>query len=395
MNTPWIYLDNHATTRCDPRVLDAMIPYFLEDYGNPASNHHMFGQRAAEAVELAREQVATLIGAHSREIVFTSGATESISLALNGVMHGYRTRGDHLIIAAAEHKAVLETAAQLEREGCRITVLPVDRYGFVNPTDLQRAIQPSTVLVSLIAANNEVGTLLPLTELGILCRQRGVLFHADAAQWIGRLPLSVDELPIDLMSFSAHKMYGPKGVGALYLRRPEVRLQPRQVGGGQERGLRAGTISVPLVVGFGKACAIAQRELPVESDRIRRQRDHLWHRLCLELDGIHLNGHPIHRLPGNMNITLEWVNVQALLLQLRTLALSTGSACTSGSGASHVLRAIGLTDEQAQSSLRIGLGRFTTDDEIKQAADRLITAVKQQREQSPLYALHQHELTRT
>jgi cysteine desulfurase len=395
MSTLPIYLDNNATTRCDPRVCDALLPFFTQDYGNPASTHHLFGQRAAEAVEQARGLVAALIGAKPREIVFTSGATESIHLALHGVMEAYRPQGNHLIVGATEHQAVLETAAQLEQKGYRVTVLPVDSYGAIDPTDLDRAIGPATVLVSLMAANNEVGTLLPLEQIGTLCQRRGVLFHTDAAQWVGKLPLDVRTLPVDLVSFSAHKMYGPKGVGALFLRRPEVRLVPQLVGGGQERGLRSGTTAVPLIVGFGKACELAQAELPNEIDRLRRLGDRLWQRLRDALDGLSLNGPPTHRLPGNMNIRLEGIHAPSLLARLRTLAISTGSACTSGNGASHVLRAMGLTHEQAQASLRIGLGRFTTEVEIDCAAELLVATIRQQREESPLYELYRHEMSRT
>jgi len=395
MSQNLIYLDNHSTTRCDPRVLDAMLPYFSEEYGNPSSLHPL-GRRAAQAIEAAREQVAGLLGAAPREIVFTSGATESISLALLGVLQHYRTRGDHLIVAATEHKAVLETAHQWQDEGGRVTVLPVDSYGCIDLDDLRRAIDDRTVLVSLMAANNEVGTLLPLAEVGRLCRERGVFFHSDATQWVGKLPLDVSSLPVDLLSFSGHKMYGPKGIGVLYLRRPEVRLTPRQVGGGQEHGLRAGTHAVPLIVGLGVACDLAKHEMNAEAQRLLALRERLWTTLHHHLEGLHLNGHPLHRLPGNLNVSFEWVNGAALLLALRNqVAVSSGAACIeSGTGASYVLRAMGIEASRAEASLRFGLGRYTTDEEIDQAGQAVVAAVRKLRQQSPLYQMQQ-QLLRT
>ncbi|MFQ3593168.1 MAG: cysteine desulfurase family protein [Gemmataceae bacterium] len=392
-NSP-IYLDNHASTRCDPRVVQAMLPYFDQEYANPSSLHAM-GRRAAQAVDAAREQVADLLGADPCDIVFTSGATESISLALLGVLSRHRSRGDHLIVAATEHKAVLETAYQWQAEGGKVSILPVDRFGCVDLDDLDRAINDHTVLVSLMAANNEVGTLLPLDEVGRICRARGVLFHSDATQWVGKRSLDVGSIPVDLLSFSGHKMYGPKGIGVLYLRRPEVRLTPRQVGGGQERGLRAGTLAVPLIVGLGVACQLAQREMLAEAERLALLRDRLWQFLRDELDGVYLNGHPTQRLPGNLNVSFDWINGAALLLALREeVAVSTGAACTeAGGGASYVLQAMGLDKSRAEASLRFGLGRFTTAEEIDRAAIAVVQAVRQLRANSPLYWMrHEHEV---
>lgn len=396
MSKPLIYLDNHATTRCDPRVVEAMLPYFTQEFGNPSSLHAL-GRRAADAVETARQQVADLLGAAPREIVFTSGATESISLALHGVLQRHRSHGDHLITAATEHKAVLETAQQWQAEGGRVTVLPVDAHGCVDLEDLQAALDERTLLVSLMAANNEVGTLLPVAEVGRICRERGVLFHTDATQWVGKLPLDVGAMQVDLLSFSGHKIYGPKGVGVLYLRRPEVRIDPRQVGGGQERGLRAGTLAVPLIVGLGMACTLAQREMDQEAVRVGTLRDRLWDRLEAEVEGMHRNGHPTQRLPHNLNVSFHWVRGAALLLALQdSVAVSSGAACTeAGMGPSHVLRAMGVEETLAEASIRFGLGRFTTADDIEHAADALLVAVQEQRRRSPEYEMRQFALLRT
>lgn len=391
-----IYLDNHATTRTDPRVVEAMLPFFTDDYGNASSPHHTLGRRAVAAVEVAREQVAALIGARPREIVFTSGATESNNLALLGVMAAYRGKGDHLITAVTEHKAVLETAHRLERQGVRVTILPVDEHGQVSASQVEEAITDRTVLVSLMAANNEVGTLHPLGEIGAVCRRRGVLFHTDAAQFVGKLPIDVDALNVDLMSLSAHKMYGPKGVGALYVRRPGVRLEPQQTGGGQERGLRSGTLPVPLLVGLGVASELCRAEQATEPGRLRALRDRLEGLIRERVEGVRLNGHPTERLPGSVNLSFAWVNGQALLMNLREVAVSSGSACTSADGGpSYVLRALGVEEELAQASLRFGLGRFTTAEEIDRAAAEVARVVERLREASPAYELHRHEAGRT
>ncbi|MGH7227529.1 MAG: cysteine desulfurase family protein, partial [Gemmataceae bacterium] len=324
-----IYLDNNATTRTDPRVVEAMLPYFTERYGNAASLTHSFGQEAEEAVDQARAQVAELIGAHPREIVFTSGATESDNLALKGVAAMYRSQGDHVIATAIEHKAVLDPLRCLGREGWHITLLPVDRHGCVTTAQVEQALTPRTVLVSVMAANNEVGTLQPITEIGRLCKQRGVLFHSDAAQAVGKIPLHVEEIGIDLLSLSAHKMYGPKGVGALYVRRrdPRVRLEPQMDGGGQERGLRSGTANVPGIVGFGVACALCRQEMATEANRLTELRERLSRGIEDELSEVTRNGHPTERLPGNLNLSFAGVKGEALLMALRDVAVSSGSAC--------------------------------------------------------------------
>ena len=387
MPTP-IYMDNNATTRCDPRVVEAMLPWFGEHYGNAASRHHAFGREAEEAVEAARAEVAALIGASPREIVFTSGATESDNLALRGAV---RSRGNHLITAATEHHAVLDTMRRLERDGFRVTVLPVDREGRVTPEQVEAAITDRTILVSLMAANNEVGTLHPLAAIGEICHRRGVLFHTDAAQAAGKVPLDVEAMQLDLVSLSAHKMYGPKGVGALYVRRrnPTVRLEPMLEGGGHERGLRSGTLNVPGIVGFGVACRLCAAEMTAEADRLAALRDRLYSGIVEAIDGVTLNGPRGDRLPGNLNLGFAWVRGEALLMGLRGVAVSTGSACTTANPeASHVLRAMGVEEELAHASLRFGLGRFTTADEVETVIDEIRRVVPMLREMSPDYALH-------
>jgi cysteine desulfurase len=383
-----IYLDNHATTRTDPRVVEAMLPFFTETYGNPASKNHRFGWEADEAVKAARAQVAELIGASPREIVFTSGATESNNLALKGAAHAYRADGDHLITTAAEHKAVLDPCKRLEHEGFQVTVLPVDRYGLVDPEQIAAAITDRTILVSVMAANNEIGTLQPIQEIGRLCKKRGVLFHTDAAQAVGKIPLDVEEMGIDLLSISAHKLYGPKGIGALYVRRgsPRVRLEPQIDGGGHEHGLRSGTLPTPLIVGFGRACDIARHEMADEAARLLRLRERLYQGLTRALSDLGLNGHPTQRLPGNLNLSFAGVKGEALLVELKDVAVSTGSACTTANLApSHVLKAIGLPDDLADASLRFGLGRFTTAEEIDWVIDRVAAAVTRLRSLNPLW----------
>jgi cysteine desulfurase len=385
-----IYLDNQSTTRVDPRVVDAMLPYFTEHYGNAASRTHEFGHQAAEAVEAAREQVAALVGADPREIVFTSGATESNNLALKGAAALYRRQGNHLVTAATEHKAVLDPCKRLETQGFEVTVLPVDRYGRVTPEQVAAAITGRTILVSVMAANNEVGTLQPVEAIGKVCKERGVLFHTDAAQAAGKVPLDVERMGVDLMSLSAHKLYGPKGVGALYVRRrePRVRLEPLFDGGGHERRLRSGTLPVPLVVGFGLACELCRQEMDAEAERLTRLRERLRRGICERLDAVTLNGPPDERLPGNLNLSFAYVQGDALLLGLKGVAVSSGSACTSAEPEpSYVLRAMGVGDDLAYSSIRFGLGRFNTEDEVDYVAGEVVRVATRLREMSPLYEM--------
>jgi len=363
-----IYLDHHATTPVDSRVLEAMLPFFAEDFGNPSSQTHSFGWRAEAAVEDARERLARALGAADpREIVFTSGTTESDNLALKGLARAGRRRGDHLVTALTEHPAVLDACRALEAEGFRVTRLPVDAQGLLDPDDVARALTDRTLLVSVMAANSEIGVLQPLEAIGRICRERGVLLHSDAAQAVGKLPLDVRALGVDLLSFCAHKLYGPKGVGALYVRRdrPRVALEPLLHGGGQELGRRPGTLPVPLIVGFARAVEICLAELPVESQRLSNLRDQLWSQLSRELPDLRRNGHPERRLPGNLSVCFEGVEADAILVGLREVALSTGSACASGSGEpSHVLRALGLPDALARSTVRFGIGRANTSEEL-------------------------------
>jgi cysteine desulfurase len=387
---PPIYLDYHATTPVDPRVLDAMLPFFGPKFGNAASRSHRFGWEAEKAVELARKRVAELAGASPREIVFTSGATESVNLALKGVVETYRGNRHgmtvHIVTMATEHKAVLDTARHLERDGCRLTVLAPRRDGLLDPDRLRDAIEADTVLVSVMHANNEIGVIQPVREIGAICRERGVLFHCDAAQSFGKVPVDVERDHIDLMSVSAHKIYGPKGVGALYVRRrnPRVLLAAQLDGGGHEFGMRSGTLNVPAIVGLGEACAICAREMAPEAERVQALRDRLRQRIEDGLDGVVVNGSMEHRLPGNLNLSFAHVNSDSLLMSLPELALSTGSACTSATVApSHVLKALGLSEEQAHSSVRFGLGRFHTEEEVDYAAGRVVEAVNRLRALSP------------
>jgi cysteine desulfurase len=385
-----IYLDNQATTRTDPRVLEAMLPYFTDDYGNAASRTHVFGWRAEEAVDQARAHVAELIGASPREIVFTSGATESNNLALKGAAAMLRSRGRHLITVQTEHKAVLDPCKRLEREGYRVTYLPVGSDGLVSPEAVAAAFTEETILVSIMAANNEIGVLQPIGEIGRLCKQRGILFHTDAAQAAGKVPLDVEAMGIDLLSLSAHKMYGPKGVGALFVRRrePHVRLEPQLDGGGHERGMRSGTLPVPLVVGLGRACVISGQEMAAEAEPLTRLREKLQAGIMKGLSDVTLHGHPTQRLPGNLNLGFAHVRSEALLTSLRNVALSSGSACTSASvEPSHVLRALGVPEELAHGSIRFGLGRFTTAAEIDFVIDEVCGAVRRLRSISPSYEL--------
>lgn len=384
-----IYLDYHATTPVDPRVLDAMLPFFGSRFGNAASSSHSFGWEAEAAVEVARRRIAELAGAAPMEIVFTSGATESDNLALKGVVAALDGAPAHLVTMATEHKAVLDTAATLQAAGCRVTILQPKPDGLLDLDELNDAILPQTVLVSVMYANNEIGVIQPVREIGQLCRRKNVLFHCDAVQAFGKFPVSVEACHIDLMSISAHKMYGPKGVGALYVRRqnPRVRLIAQMDGGGHEFGMRSGTLNVPAIVGFGEACAVAAPEMIQEQERLRLLRDRLKDRLQAELDGVRINGSMEHRLAGNLNVSFEGVEGDALLVALPDLAVSTGSACNShGGGGSHVLQAIAVPPALIQSATRFGLGRFTTREEIDYAAGRVIEAVRTLRDQSPVGA---------
>lgn len=389
-----IYLDNNSTTRVDPRVVEAMLPFFTEHYGNAASRTHAFGWKAEEAVEQAREQVAGLIAADPKEIVFTSGATESNNLAIKGVAGMHRSTGNHIITARTEHKAVLDPCKRLERDGFDVTYLPVDCFGRVTTQQVADAMTSKTVLVSIMAANNEIGTLQPIADIGKLCKDRSILFHTDAAQAAGKLPLSVAEIGADLLSLSAHKMYGPKGVGALYVRRrqPHVRLEPLIDGGGHERGMRSGTLPVPGIVGFGAACAISKKDMSEENARLQRLRNRLLMGLQQGLDHISLNGHPVERLPGNLNMSFAFVQGEALMISMRNVAVSSGSACTSASvEPSYVLRACGVPDDLAHASIRFGLGRFNTEEEVDFVIDEVIRAVERLRSLSPDYELSRHE----
>ncbi|MBI5510143.1 MAG: IscS subfamily cysteine desulfurase [Deltaproteobacteria bacterium] len=387
-----IYMDNHSTTPVDPRVLARMLPFFSEDFGNAASRSHAFGWKAEAAVEAAREEIAKLIGATGREIVLTSGATESDNLALTGVTDFLASKGNHVITQQTEHKAVLDTCKALEKRGVAVTYLGVDKYGRVDPQAVADAITLRTVLVSVMLANNEVGTLQPIREIGALCRARGVLFHTDAAQGVGKIPFDVEAHNVDLASLSAHKMYGPKGVGALYVRRknPRVRLTPIIHGGGHERGMRSGTLNVPAIVGFGEAAKIAGAEMPAESSRIQALRDKLARLITAELDQVQQNGHPVERLPGNLNLSFAYVEGEALMMAMRDVAVSSGSACTSASlEPSYVLRAMGVPDELTHASIRFGLGRFNVDEEVDHVARLVVAGVKKLRAMSPLYEMAQ------
>ena len=388
LKTP-IYLDNHATTPVDPRVLDAMLPYFCEKFGNAASKSHTFGWEAEAAVDRARERVAQLIGASSpREIVFTSGATESDNLAIKGVAEAYREKGNHIVTCVTEHKAVLDTCKVLAKRGFEVTYLPVDRDGAIELEELRRALSEKTILISIMAANNEIGTFQPVKEIGRLAKQKGILFHSDATQAVGKVPVNVEEMGVDLLSLTAHKMYGPKGSGALYVRssKPRVKLQALIDGGGHERGMRSGTLNVPGIVGLGAACELAQREMSAEGERITALRERLKNGLLSGLDEVYVNGHATERLPGNLNMSFAYVDGESLLMALKEIAVSTGSACTSASlEPSHVLKAIGLPDELSHAALRFGIGRFNTAEEIDYAVSRVIEEVRRLREISPVY----------
>ena len=385
-----IYMDNHATTPVDPRVLEAMLPYFGENFGNAASRNHSFGWAAEQAVEKARKQIADLIGATAKEIIFTSGATESDNLAIKGVAEMYAERGNHVITVATEHKAVLDSCKRLQKRGCDISFLGVGRDGLIDLDELRAAITPKTVLISVMWANNEIGVLQPIREIGRIARERGILFHSDATQAVGKVPISVDEDNIDLLSISAHKMYGPKGVGALYVRRknPRVQLTSQMDGGGHERGMRSGTLNVPGIVALGEACAICRREMAEESVRLAGLRDRLKDRLLAELDEVYINGSLEHRLPNSLNMSFAYVEGESLLMGLNDVAVSSGSACTSATlEPSYVLKALGIGDDLAHTSIRFGLGRFNTEEEVDYVAGRVIEVVRKLRELSPLYEM--------
>jgi len=404
MNGKGIYMDNHATTPLDPRVLEAMMPYFTETFGNAASRSHGYGWEAEKAAETGRERIARLINAKAKEIIFTSGATESDNLAIKGVVEFYKDKGNHVITAAIEHKAVLDTCKALERKDlATVTYLPVDRDGLVDPDDVRKAITDKTVLVSIMFANNEIGSINPIGEIGKVTREKGVLFHTDATQGVGKLPLDVEAMNIDLLSMSAHKMYGPKGIGALYVRAkgPRVRLTPVIDGGGHERGFRSGTLNVPGIVGFGKACELCREGMADEGQRLLGLRERLREGLFSQLDDIFLNGHPVHRLPGNLNVSFAYVEGESLLMGLNgsthpiavaesepPIAVSSGSACTSATlEPSYVLKALGVGDDLAHTSIRFGLGRFNTAEEVDYVTNRVVHEVRRLRELSPLYEM--------
>lgn len=385
-----IYFDNQATTPVDPRVLSEMLPYFTERFGNAASNSHPFGWEARDAVERARVQVADLIGAQPKNIVWTSGATEATNLALKGVAESYRTKGDHIITQSTEHKATLDTCKHLEKQGLKVTVLPVDGEGRVDPDDVKRAITDRTILVSVMLANNEVGTIQPVPEIGRICRERGVFFHCDIVQGAGKIPFNVDDACVDLASLSAHKIYGPKGVGALYVRResPRVALTAQMDGGGHEQKMRSGTLNVPGIVGFGKACELCRAEMGEEAVRLAAMRDFMEAAFLREIEFAHVNGCPAHRLPGNLNISFPYVEGESIMISMKDVAVSSGSACTSASlQPSYVLKAMGLPDELAHTSIRFGLGRFNTMEEAQYVAKLTVEKIAALRELSPLYEM--------
>ncbi len=385
-----IYMDNHATTQMDPRVLEAMLPFFGNVFGNAASRNHAFGWEAEKAVEAAREQVAKLIGATAKEIIFTSGATESNNLAIKGIAEMYRERGNHIITQVTEHKAVLDTCKKLEKAGYRVTYLPVQANGLIDLEDLRRAMDEKTILVSIMYANNEIGVIQPVEEIGKLCHEKGVIFHTDGVQAVGKIPVNVQTDNIDVLSMTAHKIYGPKGVGALYVRRrnPRVQISEQINGGGHERGMRSGTLNVPGIVGLGAACEIAGAEMGVEAERLRGLRDYLKAKFEGALDYVHVNGDMQHHLPGNLNVSFVYVEGESLLMGINDIAVSSGSACTSATlEPSYVLKALGLGDDVAHSSIRFGLGRFNNKAEVDYVSDKLIDVVSKLRELSPLYEM--------
>jgi cysteine desulfurase len=386
-----IYMDNHATTPTDRRVLEAMLPYFTEKFGNAASRNHSFGWEAEEAVDKARNQIAALINAKPKEIIFTSGATESDNLAIKGVVEFYKDKGNHVITCVTEHKAVLDSCRALERAGkASVTYLPVDHYGMVNPDDVRKAITDKTVLITIMYANNEVGTIHPVGEIGQLAKEKGIVFHCDAVQAIGKIPVDVERDGIDLLSLSAHKIYGPKGMGAIYVRSkgPRIRITAQMDGGGHERGMRSGTLNVTGIVGLGKACEIAKAEMSDEGRRLTELRNKLQAGIFERLDEVFLNGHSTERLPGNLNLSFAYVEGESLLMGISDVAVSSGSACTSATlEPSYVIRALGTDEELAHSSIRFGLGRFNTEEEVDFVTDRVCSEVKRLREMSPLYEM--------
>ncbi|MGH7966322.1 MAG: IscS subfamily cysteine desulfurase [Candidatus Binatia bacterium] len=387
-----IYMDNHATTPLDPRVLEAMLPYFTDKFGNAASRTHPFGWEAEEAVERAREQIARLLHAQSKEIIFTSGATESNNIAIKGVVEFSQNTSRHVITCATEHKSVLDSCKTLERtHKAEVTYLPVDRYGMVDPDDVHRALTDQTVLISIMYANNEIGTIHPIRQIGQIAKERGVLFHCDASQAVGKILVDVEQDGIDLLSLTAHKMYGPKGCGALYVRskNPRVRLMSFMDGGGHERGMRSGTLNVPGIVGLGKACELAGQEMAAEATRLLTLRTRLYEGITNQVEEVHLNGHPAQRLPGNLNVSFAYVEGESFLLGLQhEVALSSGSACTSATlEPSHVLKALGMKEELAHASIRFGLGRFNTTEEVDYVVERVGEVIKRLRAVSPLYEM--------
>jgi len=386
-----MYLDMQSTTPMDPRVLDAMLPYFTEMYGNPHSRTHMYGWESEDAIEVARKQVADIIGAHPKEIIFTSGATESNNISIKGVAKFYKSKKKHVITTQTDHKCVLDSCRALQQEGFDITYLPVKPNGLIDMAELEAAIREDTALVSVMAVNNEIGVVQPMKEIGELCRSKGVFFHTDAAQAVGKVNIDVNDLKIDLMSISGHKLYGPKGVGALYVRRrPRVRIEPQMNGGGQERGLRSGTLPTALCVGLGAACQVAQEEMPADRAHIERLSTLMHERITSKLSHVYLNGDAEHRYPGNLNLSFAHVEGESLLMGLKDVAVSSGSACTSASlEPSYVLRALGVDEELAHTSIRFGIGRFTTEAEVLRAADLTVEQVTRLREMSPLWEMVQ------
>jgi cysteine desulfurase len=385
-----IYMDNHATTPMDPRVLEAMLPYFTDKFGNAASRNHSFGWAGEEAVENARQQVASLIGATAKEIIFTSGATESDNLMIKGVAEMYREKGNHIITQAIEHKAVLDTCKNLEKHGFEVTYLPVQKDGRVDPEDVRKAIKPTTILICVMYANNEIGVINPIQEIGKIAKEHGIILAVDGVQAAGKVPVDVQKDNIDLLAISAHKMYGPKGVGALYVRRrnPRVQLSAIIDGGGHERGMRSGTLNVPGIVGLGKACELCQQEMAQESERIRGLRDRLRKGLEAKLDEVFINGSMEHRLPNNLNMSFAYVEGESLLMGINDVAVSSGSACTSATlEPSYVLKALGVGEDLAHTSIRFGLGRFTTPEEVDYVIDKMVQVVTKLRELSPLYEM--------
>jgi cysteine desulfurase len=384
-------MDNHATTPVDPRVMETMIPYFTEKFGNAASRNHSFGWEAEEGVDRARNQIAALINGKAKEIIFTSGATESDNLAIKGVLEFYKDKGNHIITCVTEHKAVLDSCRTLERNGkATVTYLKVDKYGMVDPDEVRKAITDKTVLISIMYANNEIGTIHPVREIGKIAKEKGIIFHCDAVQAAGKIPVDAERDGIDLLAMSGHKIYGPKGVGALWVRSkgPRVRLTPILDGGGHERGMRSGTLNVTGIVGFGKACEIAQQDMAEDNKKLLELRTKLQAGLFERLDEIYLNGHPTERLPGNLNVSFAYVEGESLLMGINDIAVSSGSACTSATlEPSYVIRALGVNEELAHSSIRFGLGRFNTEDEVDYVTDRVSKEVKRLREMSPLYEM--------